>query len=104
MTVISPGIVSSNQTLDMTPYTEVLWVLTLGGPIKTEIIGWSAGKAVTLVVRQDGTGGWGCVLPTALWENGAAPAPTLDPNGKYIRTFFSDGTSVYGNETGSNYA
>lgn len=105
LSIVSPGTVVTNQTLDMSTRQECLWVVTLGAdPIKLEIVGWAAGDSVTLVVKQDATGGWTATLPTALWEGGAIPTQTLAANSKDVRGFFSDGTSVYGFDSGSNMA
>lgn len=103
--VVVTGTVTLNQTLDMTNRTECLWVVTLGGNLKLEIVGWSAGDSVTLVVKQDAVGNREVLdLPTALWDDGAIPGGSALPNAVDIRGFFSDGVSVYGFDSGTGMA
>ncbi len=104
LSIVSPGTVTTDQTLDMTSRQECLWIVTLGGDVKLEITGWGAGDSVTLVVKQDATGGRSVQLPSALWEGGAIPTTTPNANAKDIRGFFSDGTSAYGFDSGTNMA
>lgn len=104
LSIVSPGTVTTNQTLDMTARQECLWVVTLGANIKLDIVGMAAGDSVTLVVKQDGVGGRTYTLPTALWDDGAIPAGSTGANAKDIRGFFSDGTSTYGFDSGTGMA
>lgn len=104
LSIVSPGTVTTNQTLDMSSRQECLWVLTLGANITTNIVGMAAGDSVTLVLKQDGVGGRTVTLPTALWDDGAIPTGSTNSNAKDIRGFFSDGTSTYGFDSGTGMA
>lgn len=104
LSVVSPGTVAADQTLDMSGRQECLWVVTLGGNIKFSIVGMAAGDSVTLVVKQDAVGSRAYTLPTALWDDGVIPTGTTLANGKDIRGFFSDGTSTYGFDSGTGMA
>jgi hypothetical protein len=99
------GTATGNQTLDMTTHQDVLWIVTLGADLKLEISGWATGKSVTLVVKQDATGGRVLTqLPTAKWEGGSIPASSTAPNAIDIRAFFRGLSETFGFESGTGMA
>lgn len=104
LSIVSPGTVNTPQTLDMSDKQECLWVVTISGDVKFNIVGMAAGDSVTLVIKQDGVGGRIATLPTALWDDGAIPTGSTSANAKDIRGFFSDGTSIYGFDSGTGMA
>jgi hypothetical protein len=105
LSIVSPGTVTTNQTLNMNGRQECLWILTLGANIKIDIIGMAAGDSVTLVIKQDAVGGrLVAQLPTAKWDDGVIPGTTTTPNAIDIRGFFSDGVNVYGFDSGTGMA
>lgn len=106
LAVVNSGTVTTNQTLNMSILQEALWIVTLGATgLTLEITGWSAGKAATLVVKQDASGNRVLAgLPTAKWEGGAIPSGSTGSNAIDIRAFFNDGTNTYGFESGTGMA
>lgn len=105
LSIVSPGTVTSNQTLDMTSRQECLWVVTLGASdLKLNIVGMGAGKSVTLVVKQDSVGSRSYALPTAKWDDAAIPTGTSIPGGIDIRGFFHDGVDTFGFDSGTGMA
>jgi hypothetical protein len=99
------GPVTGDQTLDVTNYQDVLWFVTLGADLKLQISGWSTGKSVTLVIKQDATGGRVVSqLPTAKWEGGSIPATSTAANAIDIRTFFRGLSETFGFESGTAMA
>lgn len=105
LSIVSPGTVTTNQTLDMSSRQECLWVVTMGASIKFDIVGMAAGDSVTLVIKQDAVGGRVVnQLPVAKWDDGAIPTGSTAANAIDIRGFFSDGTFVYGFDSGTGMA
>lgn len=106
LAIVSPGTVTTNQTLDMTNFQEVIWAVTLGATdLKLEISSWSPGKSVTLIVKQDATGSRVLLsLPTAKWEGGAIPVGSTAANAIDIRAFFRGVTETFGFESGTGMA
>lgn len=100
------GTISANATLDMSSHQDVLWQVTLGANnLKLEIVGWSPGKSVTAIIKQDATGGRTlAALPTAKWEGGTIPTGSSTSNAIDIRAFFRGLTETYGFESGTGMA
>lgn len=107
LVVINAGTITTKPTVDMTNRREVLWIGTLGVPAGTNGVDWSnftAGCSLTVVMKQDATGGRSYVLPSAKWEGATPPTSSTTPDAIDIRTFFYDGTYTYGFEVGTGMA
>lgn len=106
LAIVNAGTVTTDQTLSMTNYQEVLWEVTLGASgLKLEISNWSPGKSVTLIINQDATGGRTLAqLPTAKWEGGAIPTGSTGSGAIDIRAFFRGINWTFGFESGTGFA
>jgi len=52
-----------------------------------------AGQILTLIVIEDGTGGWDITLPTTKWVDSAIPSFATGPNDINVLTILFDGTN-----------
>lgn len=104
--VVNQGTITTDATLDMSTYQDVIWVVTLGATnLKLEISGWSVTKSVTLQIHQDASGGRVLAqLPTALWEGGAIPVGSIGGNDIDIRAFYRSISHTFGFESGTGMA
>jgi hypothetical protein len=104
--LVNQGTITVSTTLDMAAHQDVIWVVTLGATnLKLEISNWSTGKSVTLIVKQDATGGRVLQsLPTAKWDGGTIPTGSTAANAIDIRSFFRGLSETFGFESGTGMA
>lgn len=105
----TPSSSAGTLTLDLT--TGNVFEVTLTENVTTlTISNWPAtGRAgsFTLVIHQDGTGGWTVTWPAAvLWHNGSAPTVSAAIGATDIYSFLSTtaGTTIYGGVGGQAFA
>jgi hypothetical protein len=79
-----------------------LFVLTLTNNTTITMPATTAGKSFVIILNS-GTGGYGVTWANVRWSGGSAPTLTGTANKADIFSFFSDGTSWYGNVIGQNY-
>jgi hypothetical protein len=94
---------SSSITLDLANGSVQFW--TLNQNISLTMTTISAGKSMTLFLKQDGSGSravssWG---GTVLWPNNTAPSLTPIPNKVDKFVFTNVGGYIYGSVAGQNY-
>jgi hypothetical protein len=104
--LVNQGTITVSTTLDMATHQDVIWVVTLGATnLKLEISNWATGKSVTLIVKQDATGGRVLQsLPTAKWDGGTIPTGSTAANAIDIRAFFRGLSETFGFESGTGMA
>ena len=93
---------TSTITLDLANGS--VQIITLGGNITYTFPTPVAGKSLTLIQKQDGTGSRTVTWPASVkWPAATAPTITSTASRQDILSFFADGTNWYGVVVAQNY-